>query len=167
MLSLYQGRLYSFGIQVERDYDAALDLFCFAGELRQVFANLIGNAIDASSSGGHIVVRARRSSNWKEPARQGIRFTVADTGSGMEPAVRTRIFEAFFTTKETTGTGLGLWVSHGIVTKHEGLINLRSRTAHPGQNSGTVFQIFLPDNFEQKADGSAEGFGKIEEAAAL
>jgi signal transduction histidine kinase len=167
VLSLYQGRLHSFGIEVERDYDAALDLFCFAGELRQVFANLIGNAIDASTSGGRIVVRARRSSDWKEPARKGIRFTVADTGSGMEPAVRAHIFEAFFTTKEATGTGLGLWVSHGIIVKHEGLIHLRSRTARPERSAGTVFQIFLPDNFEQKTDASPEGSAKIEETAAL
>jgi PAS domain S-box-containing protein len=167
VLSLYQGRLQSFGIQVDRGYDASIDLFCFAGEIRQVFANLIGNAIDASTSGGRILVRARRSSKWQAPYQKGIRFTIADTGCGMEPAIRARIFEAFFTTKETTGTGLGLWVSHGIVLKHEGLIHLRSRTEESGQSSGTVFQIFLPDNFEQQAGTTSEGSWKIEEAAAL
>jgi signal transduction histidine kinase len=85
----------------------------------------------------------------------------------MEPAVRARVFEAVFTTKETTGTGLGLWVSHGIILKHEGLIHLRSRSARPDQGAGTVFQIFLPDNFEEKHDTSLEASAKIEEAAAL
>jgi signal transduction histidine kinase len=145
VLSLYQGRLHGLHIRVERRYDAAMDLFCFAGEVRQVFANLVGNAIDASSEGGRLEVRARRSRNWKNPAQTGVRFAVADTGSGMAPEVRERVFEAFFTTKEVTGTGLGLWVSHEIILKHRGLVHLRSRPAQSGRPSGTVFQIFLPD----------------------
>jgi signal transduction histidine kinase len=108
-----------------------MDLFCFSGELRQVFANLVGNAIDATVGGGRLLVRARRSRNWKQPEQAGVRFAVADTGTGMEPAVRERVFEAFFTTKEVTGTGLGLWVSHEIIVKHRipGLVHVRSRTA--------------------------------------
>jgi len=123
-----------------------MDLFCFSGELRQVFANLVGNAIDALIGGGRLLVRARRSRNWKQPDHAGVRFVVADTGTGMEQAVRERIFEAFFTTKEVTGTGLGLWVSHEIILKHRGLVHVRSRTAENGQSSGTVFEIFIPDN---------------------
>jgi PAS domain S-box-containing protein len=146
VLSLYHGRLSSLDIQVERDYDPAMDLFCFAGEVRQVVANLVGNALDASAEGGRLVVRARRSHDWRDPARAGVRFTVADTGSGMELAVRERIFEAFFTTKEVTGTGLGLWVSHGIIMKHNGVVHVRSTAPHEGKASGTVFQIFLPDD---------------------
>jgi signal transduction histidine kinase len=64
----------------------------------------------------------------------------------MEKAVRDRMFEAFFTTKEVTGTGLGLWVSHEIILKHHGLIHVRSRTSLHGQSSGTVFSIFIPDD---------------------
>jgi signal transduction histidine kinase len=64
----------------------------------------------------------------------------------MEQAVRERIFEAFFTTKEVTGTGLGLWVSQEVIVKHHGLIHVRSRIAQPGKSSGTVFQVFLPDD---------------------
>jgi len=146
VLSLYHGRLHALNIQVERDYDTAVDLFCFAGEIRQVFANLVGNAIDATSAGGRLLVRARRSRNWKDPAQAGVRFVVADTGAGMEPAVRERVFEAFFTTKEVTGTGLGLWVSHEIIVKHRGLVHVRSRTAAQGKTSGTVFQLFIPDD---------------------
>ncbi len=146
VLSLYNGRINTLNIQVDRDYDAALDLFCFAGELRQVFANLVGNALDASAAGGRLVIRARRSRNWKDPAQSGIRFSVADFGIGMAPEVRERAFEAFFTTKEATGTGLGLWVSHGIIVKHRGLVHVRSRTARGGLAAGTVFQIFIPDD---------------------
>jgi signal transduction histidine kinase len=146
VLSLYQGKLNTLSIQVRRDYDTEMDLFCFAGEIRQVFANLVSNAVDASSSGGRLIVRARHSRNWKNPAQEGVRFTLADTGAGMERAVRERVFEAFFTTKEVTGTGLGLWVSHEIILKHRGLVHLRSRSGIDGKASGTVFQLFIPDD---------------------
>jgi len=146
VLTLYQGRLNALNIRLQRDYDAELDLFCFAGEIRQVFANLVGNAIDAINTSGEIVIRARRSRNWKTPEQSGVRFMVADSGVGMEYAVRERIFEAFFTTKEQTGTGLGLWVSYEIVVKHQGTVRARSRLAGRGTSSGTVFELFIPDN---------------------
>ncbi|MGA2752264.1 MAG: ATP-binding protein [Terracidiphilus sp.] len=151
VLNLYQSRIHGLDLQVVRDYDAGLTLFCFAGEIRQVFANLVGNSIDASSNGGRLVIRARRSRDWKNPAQTGIRFAVADTGAGMEPEVREHIFEAFFTTKEVTGTGLGLWVSHEIIHKHHGLVRVRSRSMAPSdeparKNSGTVFEVFIPDD---------------------
>ncbi|MGA9672835.1 MAG: ATP-binding protein [Terracidiphilus sp.] len=151
ILSLYQGRFNTLNIAVERDYSTTMDLFCFAGEIRQVFANLVGNAIDATTAGGRVVIRARRSHNWKDPGQTGVRFAVADTGAGMEAAIIERVFEAFFTTKEVTGTGLGLWVSHEIILKHKGLVRVRSRTAsqgreEPAKTSGTVFLLFFPDD---------------------
>jgi len=151
VLSLYQGRLNGLEIHVERDYEAKASVFCFAGEIRQVIANIVGNAIDASSPGGRIVVRARRSHDWRNPAQNGIRFAIADAGCGMEAEVREHIFEAFFTTKEVTGTGLGLWVSQEIILKHHGVAHVRSRAAAPGpagaqKGAGTVFQIFIPDD---------------------
>ncbi len=157
VISLYQGRLRTLNILIERKWDPDIDLFCFAGELRQVFANLIGNAIDAGSPGSRVMVRARRSRNWKNPECTGIRFTMADTGSGMEPAVLERIFEAFFTTKSVTGTGLGLWVSHEIVVKHGGLTHVRSRTEAMRTPSGTVFQLFIPDDPNLKASPALAG----------
>ncbi|MDR3753839.1 MAG: ATP-binding protein [Terracidiphilus sp.] len=151
VLSLYQGRINALDLRVERQYEPELTLFCFAGEIRQVFANLVGNAIDASSAGGRLLLRARRSCDWKNPDQAGIRFAIADTGSGMEPEIREHIFEAFFTTKEITGTGLGLWVSHEIILKHQGSVRVRSRVAAQGNGKaaatcGTVFEVFLPDN---------------------
>jgi PAS domain S-box-containing protein len=162
VLSLYQGRINALDIRVERHYEPELTLFCFAGEIRQVFANLVGNAIDASSAGGRLLLRARRSRDWKNPAQTGIRFAIADTGSGMEPEICEHIFEAFFTTKEVTGTGLGLWVSHEIILKHQGIVRVRSRASAPGNSKtpatiGTVFEVFLPDNpsFAHEASAAA------------
>ena len=146
ILDLYQARCNTLNIRVERQYDPETDLYCFAGEVRQVFANLVGNAIDATSAGGRLVVRARRSRHWEYPGVSGVRFTVADTGYGMEQDVRERVFEAFFTTKEDTGTGLGLWVSHEIILKHRGVVRVRSKAGEAGRPSGTVFQIFIPDD---------------------
>ena len=151
VFSLYQGRINTLDLRIERDYDSEMTLFCFAGEIRQVFANLVGNAIDASTAGGRIVVRARQSRDWKNGGQTGLRFAVADTGCGMEQEVREHIFEAFFTTKEVTGTGLGLWVSHEIILKHHGRVHVRSRAASTDSVSdakpcGTVFQLFLPDD---------------------
>lgn len=146
VLDLYQPRCSTLNIQLDRQYDPEMDLYCFAGEVRQVFANLVGNAIDASMGGGRLVVRARPSHSWEFPGVSGVRFTVADTGGGMDKAVLNRVFEAFFTTKEDTGTGLGLWVSHEIILKHRGVVHVRSRAGGPGEASGTVFQVFIPDN---------------------
>jgi PAS domain S-box-containing protein len=148
VLDMYAARMATIGISVERKYDPELDLYCFAGEIRQVISNLVSNAMDASTGGGPLMVRARRSRNWRDGRREGVRITVADAGSGMSPDVREKLFEAFFTTKGATGTGLGLWVSHEIIQKHHGIVHLRSRTASAAHSSGTVFQLFFPDNEE-------------------
>ena len=148
VLDMYRARLGTLGITVERNYEPNLDVFCFAGEIRQVISNLVSNAMEATAAGGRLIVRARRSRDWVHPQREGVRITIADTGSGMTHEVRNRLFEAFFTTKGATGTGLGLWVSHEIILKHHGIIHLRSRAASEGGASGTVFQMFFPDNEE-------------------
>jgi PAS domain S-box-containing protein len=145
VIDLYRSRLNNQSISVAREFDPQMTLYCYSGEIRQVFANLVGNAMDAVEPGGRIIVRARASQDWLHSDVRGIRFTVADTGAGMSPEVRARIFEAFFTTKEATGTGLGLWVSHEIIQKHRGVVRVRSRVAGPDGPGGTVFHIFLPD----------------------
>jgi len=149
VLSLYHGRFNALGIEVEKTLQEGADLFCYAGELRQIFANLVGNSIDALPKGGQLRVRARRTPNWQNPEQSGIRFTVADTGQGMTPDVLKHAFEAFFTTKLATGTGLGLWVSLEIIVKHRGILHLRSRSADKGKYSGTVFQFFIPDDEQE------------------
>lgn len=152
VLTLNQGRMNGFNIEVRRDYRSNGELFCFAGEMRQLFANLVGNAVDAMQMGGRLTVAVRRSRSWRDPAIEGVRIFVADTGSGMDASVRKHIFEAFFTTKEVTGTGLGLWVSAEIIEKHDGVVCVRSRTASSGKSPGTVFMLFFP---EKPVDASA------------
>jgi PAS domain S-box-containing protein len=147
ILDLYKARMHTLDIRLEQECDPELTLFCYEGEIRQVLANLIGNAVDAMNAGGQLLVRARPSRHWRNCAIAGVRFTIADTGSGMSTEVRSRIFEAFFTTKEAVGTGLGLWVSQEIIQKHHGIVHVRSRAAVDGQQgSGTVFQLFIPDD---------------------
>ena len=146
VVDLYKSRLHTLNIEVERDYDPAETVFCFSGEIRQVMANLVGNAADAMPKGGCLKIRARGSRHWQWQDCRGMRITVADTGAGMDRETLERIFEAFFTTKEDTGTGLGLWVSHEIIRKHRGEVRVRSRAGTMDARSGTIFQIFLPDD---------------------
>jgi signal transduction histidine kinase len=147
VLTLHKGRLMSLQIEVSSEHGPDLDLYCFSGEMRQLFANLIGNAIDAMVHGGHLWLTVRRSRSWVD-GTPGIRLFVADNGCGMTEATRSRIFEPFFTTKESTGTGLGLWVSSEIIAKHKATVKVASRAVQPGsgQQSGTVFMLFLPEN---------------------
>jgi PAS domain S-box-containing protein len=140
VITLHAGRFQTLQVELIRQYPDHLPLFCFAGELRQLFANLIGNALDAMTpGGGRLTVRARAATRAGVP---GVRVSVADTGSGIAPESRSHIFEPFFTTKEATGTGLGLWVSEQIVRKHNGAIRIHSRTT--GATTGTVFCVFFP-----------------------
>ena len=143
MLTLHGGRIHTLRVQVERRYSADLDLYCLAGALRQVFANLITNALDALSEGGRLYIHASRSRCWRD-GRSGVRVVVADNGSGMSESVRRRIYEPFFTTKLATGTGLGLWVTQDILQKHAGTIRVRSR-CDATRPTGTVFMLFFPE----------------------
>jgi len=103
-----------------------------ASELREVLVNLIMNAVDAMPTGGEITVESRQEDGWAV-------VSVADTGCGIPEDLQGRIFEPFFTTKGESGSGLGLWVSKGIVTRHGGDIRVESR---PGQ--GSCFEVRLP-----------------------
>jgi PAS domain S-box-containing protein len=142
VLDLYRGRLFNLNIQAVCKYRSAKRILCFENDIRQVLNNLIANAIDAMRQGGFLLLRTRDATDWKT-GRSGVRLTIADTGHGMSAEVRKRIFEPFYTTKEVHGTGLGLWISRGIVTRHHGSLVLRS-SEKPGWN-GSAFTLFLPD----------------------
>jgi len=145
VLDLYHGRLLNSGILVETDFATSQPILCFENDIRQVLNNLIANAIDAMRQGGRLTVRAHEATDHSVSgdSRKGIRITISDTGHGMSPAVRNRLFEPFYTTKELNGTGLGLWISAGIVERHQGRLTLRS-SEHPVHH-GTVFALFLPN----------------------
>jgi PAS domain S-box-containing protein len=141
VLELYSRKLEAKQIRIIRRYRGSSQITGYSGEVRQLLANLLVNAVDAMDEGGslHVRVTAGRRSD----QRTGIRMTMADNGSGIPRDTLRRIFEPFYTTKKDAGTGLGLWVSRGIVQNHGGSIRVRSRVE--GQNRGTVFSIFLPN----------------------
>jgi len=131
-------------VAIVRDFKPGHPLLCFHNDLRHAFANLVGNALDALQTGGRIRVRIRRGCRWSETPQAGIIVTVADNGHGIPIDMQPRLFEPFLTTKEETGTGLGLWATQSIVRKHRGHISVRTST--DAQRHGTVFRLFFPRN---------------------
>ncbi|ADW67724.1 sensor histidine kinase [Granulicella tundricola] len=142
-LTLLSGKIAASEVTVERHYqEDAGEVNCQDGELRQVFINLISNALEATPAGGRLVVRTRASRDWARRGTGGVRVVVADSGCGMPDAVRVKVFEPFFTTKMETGNGLGLWVAKDLIEKLGGTIRVWSSTRVGA--SGTVFSVFLP-----------------------
>ena len=126
---------------MERRTRANCQIFCFEGEVRQVLNNLVANALDAMPMGGQLLLRDREGTDWKT-GRRGVFLTVADSGAGMPPETQAKLFEAFFSTKGVGGTGLGLWITKGIIERHHGRIFLRSSRCEG--RAGTAFSVFLP-----------------------
>ena len=149
VLALFRGRLAGKKIAVNLECERGAFTTCFADEIRQVVANLVSNALDATSE-GRLRVRVRRTRSWTRGLWvEGVKLVVADTGQGIPAVVVEHIFEPFVTTKEATGIGLGLWVSEGIVRKHGGWIRVRSLSE--GSATGTAFEIFIPS--DEQVDG--------------
>lgn len=142
VVSLYTPQLASRNISIRRQYDKNTVITGLPSSLQQAIANILANAIDASKERGEILLRVSHSKEWRNSHRAGVRILVADRGVGIPPDVRKRIFDAFFTTKGTKGSGLGLWLSLGIVHRHGG--HMRLRTSVVPSRSGTCFSIFLP-----------------------
>jgi PAS domain S-box-containing protein len=140
VMALYTGRLLVRNVDADMKLMKAPRVFSLEGEIRQVVNNLVRNALDAMSNGGRLLVRLHAQQDWHSGAK-GVRLTVADTGEGIRPEIEAHLYEPFQTTKEMTGTGLGLWVSRGIVEKHGGYITKRTRR---GEIHGTVFAVWLP-----------------------
>ncbi len=140
VLNLYQRKISYKSLDLQVDVAADLKISGLAGEMRQVLSNLLANAIDASRAAGKIRIRARGTCDWKT-GMNATRVTLADSGCGMSADVRKRLFTPFFTTKADVGTGLGLWVTKGMVEKAKGRICVRSR-----ENAGTAFSMIFPSN---------------------
>ena len=126
---------------IEKQWDGDVQVTAVAGELRQVFSNLLANSLDAIDEKGTIKLRVSTGAAFNNGHRC-VRVTVADNGKGISASSRQHIFEPFFTTKGTVGTGLGLWVSKQIIDKHGGTIRMRSSSN--GARRGTVFSVVLP-----------------------
>jgi len=121
-------------VRVERDFGELPRVRCFAGQLNQVFMNLVINACDAMEDGGTLRIRTA-------PIPDGVRLEFSDDGPGLPEGLQDRIFEPFFTTKPVgQGTGLGLSLSHGIIERHGGRMWVESE---PGV--GATFIVEVPE----------------------
>jgi signal transduction histidine kinase len=132
------------GIDVHQRIETDGAILAFRSELVQVVTNLLLNALDATPVGGQVIIHLYLAPHWLCEVRGsfGYCLSIADNGSGIAPQDRARIYQPFFTTKGERGTGLGLWVSAGIIDRIGGSIRVWS-TCRPGR-SGTCFSIFLP-----------------------
>ena len=119
-------------IEISKALSSLSPIMGSASELREVFTNLINNAVDALPRGGEIRVQSGKNTEWAV-------ITIEDTGGGIPPSIKDRIFDPFFTTKGPQSTGLGLSVSYGIINRHHGTI-----TAESMEGKGTAFTIKLP-----------------------
>ncbi|HEX7959777.1 MAG TPA: PAS domain S-box protein [Terriglobales bacterium] len=143
ILLLYSRKLERKNICVVERYDYTGEVPGFPAEIRQVFSNLIVNAVEAMGDGGRLILRVSQRHEWKGSQRRpGVLISVLDHGPGIKKEARHHLFEPFFTTKGEKGTGVGLWVSSGIVQKHPGAIRVRS--SDQPSRSYTCFSVFLP-----------------------
>jgi len=156
-LVLFGSRLVASRIAIERDFRECRPIFAMTGELRHVVTNMVGNAVDAMGSGGTLTIRIMNALEHRNGARPGIRLTIADTGTGIDPEIKRVLFQPFVSTKGNTRCGLGLWVSSGIVQKHGGSIQVKSNATFPA--TGSVFSVFLPcePSFEDAPSSIAAG----------
>jgi two-component system, chemotaxis family, CheB/CheR fusion protein len=142
VLDIYSTQFEKRGITVRRRYRSSMPITSYPGEIRQIVTTLLVNAMEATPKGGTIVAHLRQARKRINSKPYGVRIVVADTGSGISKENLSHIFEPFFTTKGHQGTGLGLWVAQGIVTRLGGVIDVRS-SVRP-QRSGTCFSISSP-----------------------
>jgi PAS domain S-box-containing protein len=142
LISVLGRRARNNRIEIRPEIRQDPEIYAVAGEIRQLIANLLSNSIDAVDSGG--LIRIRIAANGQHPT--GIRITIADSGLGIPPSARSKLFEPFLTKNKYVGTGLGLWVCKNIVQKHHGSIRVKSSTTP--ERSWTVFSVFLPSRQE-------------------
>jgi PAS domain S-box-containing protein len=142
-LELQQPIIHKNNIELRRKYTGDAVVQAFPGELKQVFLNLIGNAIEAMPGGGVLRVQVRGRSD-AHSRSDVVRVSITDTGTGISSKDSKRLFEPFFSTKLSKGTGLGLWISKGIVQKYDGSIRFRT-TRLPGGNV-TCFSVVIPSS---------------------
>lgn len=148
ILLLMDHRFTELGVTVALELPPGISVAGFPAELRQVFTNLITNAAEAAGAGGEVSVRISPHTSGLTPNGQklpdGATVIIADNGAGISDEVRPHLFQPFFTTKGEHGTGLGLWVSRGIISKHGGIIEIASNTGDSAH--GTAVSVFLASN---------------------
>jgi two-component system NtrC family sensor kinase len=142
--NLHRPHAISRGVTVHLRMESEGMIQGYRSEMVQVITNLLLNAIDATPPQGNVALHLYRAPPWLSELQEhsGYRISIADSGVGMGPEDQLHIFEPFFTTKGERGTGLGLWVSSGIINRVHGSMRVRS-SRRPGR-SGSCFSIFLP-----------------------
>jgi signal transduction histidine kinase len=143
VLALNNREVVDKSLCIVKDWEGPVTIHGFPAQLRQVFSNLIRNAIEASNREARIRIRISKCTLYREPRGRGARITISDDGVGILPENLDKIFDAFFTTKELKGSGVGLWLSSTIVQEHGGRIQLRSSTVP--KRSGTCVSVTLPE----------------------
>ena len=141
-LCLLAPKLSISSLEAMTDFRESCELWCSPGELQQILTNILNNAAEASRQPRTVTIRVRNSIDWVNRRRSGLRITIADTGPGMTTETLRRLREPFYTTKDGTGTGLGMWVVQELVAKLRGLVSIRSST-HPSFH-GTAISLFFP-----------------------
>lgn len=144
VLAVHNRELVDKNLQVVRDFDESVRVQAFPAQLRQVFLNLVRNAIEASHRDTKIRIKISGCTIYRGKRQQGARITVSDCGVGIPRENLRKVFDAFFTTKELKGTGVGLWLSSTIVQEHGGRIQIKSST-YP-KASGTCVSVVLPQD---------------------
>ncbi len=143
-------------INIQKEFSPLPPTLGSASELREVFTNLINNALDAMPQGGNIIIKTFRENNQAY-------ITIADTGVGIPEDIRNRIFDPFFTTKGVQSTGLGMSISYGIISRHKGTILVDS-----SEGKGTAFTIHLPLSEKiTKDEGVLEQSGTVQKKAKI
>ncbi|HEY6844629.1 MAG TPA: ATP-binding protein [Terracidiphilus sp.] len=129
-------------LRIRTEWNSSLPIQGFPAQLRQVFSNLIRNAIEASFPDGEIRIRTSDTRFWHGPGQRAVRIMIADHGIGIPQENIARIFDAFFTTKDLKGSGIGLWLCSTIVHEHGGILRVRSTTVP--SRSGACLSVLLP-----------------------
>jgi PAS domain S-box-containing protein len=151
-IRIYEPRCRTSGIRIESHLEPSPEIILRKGEIMQVISNLISNAIYAMPNGGTLSIAVRSVIASDHTPRNGVILSIEDTGVGIPQEQLPRIFEAFYTTRSTIGTGIGLFVARQFVEGHGGTIEVESRT--DADFHGTRMSIFLPLS-TQYADGPA------------
>jgi PAS domain S-box-containing protein len=137
-ITIYEPRCAAAGITIEKSLSSSRKVVLRRGEMMQVISNLIANAIYAMPDGGTLSISV---SDTTTPA-DGVAMNIADNGEGIAPDILPHVFDAFFTTRATVGTGIGLFVAKNFIEGHGGQISIESHTQP--EKHGTTVRIFLP-----------------------
>jgi signal transduction histidine kinase len=142
LLESYASSMKYENVRIRKRYEYRGDIESFPGEMRELFSNLVQNALEAVEDGGTVTLHTKLRRDPRDPAQSSVLVYIADDGLGIKPEERQKLFSPFFTTKGRERSGLGLWIARGLAQKHGGDVRWRSSTRP--QRRGSCFAVFLP-----------------------